>query len=50
MRLECDFVLVDYMCDVVVVSCDISCCCASSDHGDMLVPRNGVCCVCEWLT
>ena len=35
----CDFVLVDYMCVVVVVSCDICCCYASSDHGDLLVQK-----------
>ena len=27
------------MCVVVVVSCDICCCLASSDHGDDLVPK-----------
>ena len=34
--LELDFVLVDYMCVVVVVSCDICGCCVPCDHGDML--------------
>ena len=34
------------MCVVVVVSCDICGCCASSDHGDSLVPKMmGVVCV-----
>ena len=32
----CDFVCDDYMCVVVVVSCDICGCCVSCDHGDML--------------
>ena len=45
MWLELDFVLVDYKCVVVVVSCDICCCYASSDHGDILVPKM-MCVVC----
>ena len=38
MWLEHDFDFDDYMCVVVVVSCVICCGCASSDHGDLLVP------------
>ena len=40
-----DLVFVDYKCVVVVVSCDICCCYASSDHGDNLVPKM-MCVVC----
>ena len=49
MWFELDLVFVDYVCVVVVVSCDICCCCVSCDHGDNLVPKM-MCVVCvSWL-
>ena len=45
MWLELDLVFVDYKCVVVVVSCDICGCYASSDHGDVLVLKM-MCVVC----
>ena len=38
--LVCDFVIVDYLDDVVVVYVHVCCCCVLVIYGDILVPRN----------